>query len=298
MRWSFASVGVIVAGIIGIVIILLFQQITTNNESDYYLLKEITEAAMIESIDVSHYRETGELKIVREKFVENFIRRFAESTNLTGTGYTINFYDIMETPPKASILINTRLGQYKIFEDTSNYNVQNKLDAILEYVGTNNRNSNESPFVSADKPEILEYYYISTNNEDKLSIRLPDKLDAANIKNVKISDISLESLIDEGDFYEAIMSQGLYYNNYPTSLDIFYKVNYTDVERIDNLKEFSYCNYGFEGKCTGKCNCDEIPGNNDDKYWIKIKMNDKDKNDKNKIIKYKISWSYDEYKLS
>ena len=76
MRWSFASVGVIVAGIIGIVIILLFQQITTNNESDYYLLKEITEAAMIESIDVSHYRETGELKIVREKFVENFLRRY------------------------------------------------------------------------------------------------------------------------------------------------------------------------------------------------------------------------------
>ena len=72
MKWSTVTVGVMILGIIGVSIILLFQQLTTTNENDYYLLKEITEAAMVDSIDISYYRETGELKIVREKFVENF----------------------------------------------------------------------------------------------------------------------------------------------------------------------------------------------------------------------------------
>lgn len=74
MKWSFASVGMIVLGIIGVMVIVLFQQITTSNENDYYLLKEITEASMIESIDLKYYRETGDLKIIKEKFVENFTR--------------------------------------------------------------------------------------------------------------------------------------------------------------------------------------------------------------------------------
>ena len=89
MKWSFASVGLIVLGLVGITIIMLFEQITTSNENDYYLLKEVTEASMIDAIDISYYRDTGELKIVKEKFVENFTRRFSESTLLTGTGYTI-----------------------------------------------------------------------------------------------------------------------------------------------------------------------------------------------------------------
>ena len=55
MKWSFASVGMIVLGIIGVMVIVLFQQITTSNENDYYLLKEITEASMIESIDLKYY---------------------------------------------------------------------------------------------------------------------------------------------------------------------------------------------------------------------------------------------------
>ena len=89
MKWSTVTVGVMILGIIGVSIILLFQQLTTTNENDYYLLKEITEAAMVDSIDISYYRETGNLKIVREKFVENFTRRFAESPQLIGTKYTI-----------------------------------------------------------------------------------------------------------------------------------------------------------------------------------------------------------------
>ena len=49
MKWSTVTVGVMILGIIGVSIILLFQQLTTTNENDYYLLKEITEAAMVDS---------------------------------------------------------------------------------------------------------------------------------------------------------------------------------------------------------------------------------------------------------
>ena len=114
MKWSFTGVGLIVFGLIGLTIILLFEQITTSNENDYYLLKEITNAAMVDSIDIAYYRETGDLKIVREKFVENFTRRYSESTLFIGTSYTISFYDIMEVPPKVTILIDTGLEQYRI----------------------------------------------------------------------------------------------------------------------------------------------------------------------------------------
>ena len=36
MKWSFASVALVVLGLTGVAVIMLFQQITTNNENDYY----------------------------------------------------------------------------------------------------------------------------------------------------------------------------------------------------------------------------------------------------------------------
>ena len=61
MKWTFASAGLVAAGMVGVVIILLFQNLTVNNEEDYYLLKEMTEAAMIDSIDLAYYRDSGKL---------------------------------------------------------------------------------------------------------------------------------------------------------------------------------------------------------------------------------------------
>ena len=132
MKWSFAQVGLIAAGLVGIVIIMLFQRITTNNEQDYYLLREVAEASMFDSIDLAYYRDTGIVKIVQEKFVENFARRFSEAVNYTSTGYTIRFYDILEYPPKVSIVIETGIGTYTIYGDPYDYNIANQLDAILE----------------------------------------------------------------------------------------------------------------------------------------------------------------------
>jgi len=133
MKWSFAGVGFVMFGLVGLVLLVLFEMVTTNNENDYYLLKEVTEAAMYDSVDIAYYRSTGEVKIIKEKFVENFTRRFAASTNLSPEGYEIQFYDIIESPPKVSVLIITDLGTYNAVGDMSDYKVANRLDAILEY---------------------------------------------------------------------------------------------------------------------------------------------------------------------
>lgn len=133
MKWSFYSAGMIMFGLVGFGIIFLFVQLTVNSDEEYYLLKEVTEASMYDAIDLAYYRNTGELKIVKEKFVESFIRRFAESTNINAESYDIKIYNVVESPPKVSIEITSNLGEKTIFESTDEYSVINDLDAILEY---------------------------------------------------------------------------------------------------------------------------------------------------------------------
>ena len=133
MKWSFASVATIVLGIFGLFIILLFSEITVSNEQDYYSLKEATEAAMIESVDIAYYRLTGDVKIVKDKFVENFTRRFTETSTFGQGNYQIDFYQISETPPKVSIRILDKTTNYRIYSyDSENYNILNEITAILD----------------------------------------------------------------------------------------------------------------------------------------------------------------------
>ena len=133
MKWSFASVATIVLGIFGLFIILLFSEITVSNEQDYYSLKEATEAAMIESVDIAYYRLTGDVKIVKEKFVENFTRRFTETSTFGQGNYQIDFYQISETPPKVSIRILDKTTNYSIYRyESENYNILNEITAILD----------------------------------------------------------------------------------------------------------------------------------------------------------------------
>jgi len=119
-------------GLIGFAIIFLFVQLIVNSDEEYYLLKEVTEASMYDSIDLAYYRKTGDLKIIKEKFVESFIRRFSESTNLNADSYKIDFYNIVESPPKVSVEITSELGEKTIFNSKDEYSVINDLDAILE----------------------------------------------------------------------------------------------------------------------------------------------------------------------
>ena len=132
MKWSFASVGIIMLGLFGLLIILLFNEITVSNEQDYYTLKEATEAAMIDAIDVAYYRLTGEIKMSKEKFVEKFTRRFTETSTFGQGNYGIEFYQIIEYPAKVSLRVVDRTNAYNIYNISTDANIINELSAILD----------------------------------------------------------------------------------------------------------------------------------------------------------------------
>ncbi len=138
MKWSFATVGLIMLGLVGFLIIIMFNEITVSNEQDYYTLKEAAEASMIESIDVTYYRLTGEIKMSQEKFVENFTRRFTETSTFGQGNYDIIYNQISETPPKVSLMIVDSTNTYNIYNtfsvdiDATQIDIVNQLSAILD----------------------------------------------------------------------------------------------------------------------------------------------------------------------
>ena len=95
------------------------------------LVKEITEASMLDAVDYGYYRHYNEIRISKEKFVESFLRRFAESANLSAT-YQISFYDIYEAPPKVSVKVSSTSNSFRIFGDSDSFDMVNKVDSILE----------------------------------------------------------------------------------------------------------------------------------------------------------------------
>ena len=130
MRESFWGVLVLFLGITSILLIYFFQNVTNTDEHNYFILKETTEAAMYDALDLTSYRQTGLIRIDREKFVENFVRRFAENANLA-RDYKIEIYDVNETPPKVSLkILSVQSGN--VTGEIVNFDIENKLDAILE----------------------------------------------------------------------------------------------------------------------------------------------------------------------
>lgn len=283
MKWSTVTVGVMILGIIGVSIILLFQQLTNTNENDYYLLKEITEAAMVDSIDISYYRETGELKIVREKFIENFTRRFAESTLIIGTKYTIKFFDIMEEPPKVSVRIDTGIENYKIYNTSGNYEVLNQLTGIFEYVGKRDNgktiSGEENPY-EKKKKEMTYYSIVKKSNATKkydatLELNIPDELVSGKIKNVTLSNVEYKdsSNLTQEELNMAILQRDIYFKNANDDYDYFLT--------LANIEKNMY-------------NKDSIKI---DKQNKKVKIKSLTSAEKEyAIIKYIVTWQYEEYK--
>lgn len=283
MKWSTVTVGVMILGIIGVSIILLFQQLTTTNENDYYLLKEITEAAMVDSIDISYYRETGELKIVREKFVENFTRRFAESTLIIGTKYTIKFFDIMEEPPKVSVRIDTGIENYKIYNTSGNYEVLNQLTGIFEYVGKRDNgktiSEEENPY-EKKKKEITYYSIVKKSNATKkydatLELNIPDELVSGKIKNVTLSNVEYKdsSNLTQEELNMAILQRDIYFKNANDDYDYFLT--------LANIEKNMY-------------NKDSIKIDKQNKKVTIKSLTSAEK--EYAIIKYIVTWQYEEYK--
>ena len=151
-----------VVGILGIVMLNIFSDILIANEQDYFILKEATEAAMIDAIDQQALREglsrqemnilqsqpvnvmhcetadlPGTIRIRQEKFVESFLLRFAKAAGMKKT-YTITINSIDECPPKVSITIKAKdkfsfLSFFKVdYNSVNDSEIVNKISGILE----------------------------------------------------------------------------------------------------------------------------------------------------------------------
>jgi hypothetical protein len=134
MKESYWGYWLIMLGVFVIVIMMLVSDVTTKNTQDYYLIKEVTEASMVDAVNYGYYRQYGELKIDREKFIESFLRRFSENVSLNT--YTIDFYEIYEAPPKVSVKVSSNSGSFVIAGDSTSFEIVNKVDAVLELMGT------------------------------------------------------------------------------------------------------------------------------------------------------------------
>lgn len=159
MKYGYYSLGMLLVGCIGLVVIVMFGTVTLNNESEYYVLNEAMEAAMLESVDIACYRLTdqavdtiegiaadangcnGQIKISEQKFVENFTRRFTASISGDVNYYTIKFYDIVEMPPKVSVLIESSNKEFKLVSDS--IDIENGLSGILEFDVSNYSSGSE-----------------------------------------------------------------------------------------------------------------------------------------------------------
>lgn len=128
MNKAMLTVGIILLSLMSLLLINVISNYSTGGELDYYLVKETTEAAMEDAVDLQYYRLNSMIRIDKEKFVESFLRRFADSVDNTRT-YNISFYDINEVPPKVSVKIDSLTA---LSFSGSAANISTSVDSILE----------------------------------------------------------------------------------------------------------------------------------------------------------------------
>ena len=131
MNKGMLTVGIIILSLIALLLVNVINNYSTGGELDFYLLKETTSAAMEDAVDINYARDHGLVRIDKEKFVENFLRRFADGVDNTRS-YDIKFYDINEVPPKVSIAVNS---DTVLSFDEQSAQINTRISSIIE---TNN----------------------------------------------------------------------------------------------------------------------------------------------------------------
>ena len=265
MKWAFSSMGLVALGMCGIVIVLLFQNITINNEQDYYLLKEVTEAAMLDSIDFAYYRDTGEVKMIQEKFIENFTRRYAETVNThSTTGYSIEFYDIIEEPPKVSILLKTGIGNYTVYGNASDYNITNQLDAIIE------AEDEKIPQATKNRCNVVtqRYYSVGYGSGGAFNVTIPIRqpgdtsTGSAKIqpmindgKDYKVESIKyIRRVLTEGDIKEHVYKyKSMYGIERDSGWSISGRISTEFIARTFNITNFKFNSNSFSWSSNYAC---------------------------------------------
>jgi hypothetical protein len=145
MNKAFLTVGMIFLGLIAFLLINVISNYSTGSELDYYLVKETAESSMQDAVDMSYYRQTGQIRMDKDEFVESFLRRFADSVDMT-RGYRIGFYDLNETPPKVSIKVESSTV---LSFDNSKIDMVTTMDGILQTKYKHNQyttNSNNNQY--------------------------------------------------------------------------------------------------------------------------------------------------------
>ncbi|MBE6146083.1 MAG: hypothetical protein IKM55_01380 [Bacilli bacterium] len=139
MTESYWGYWFILLGVFITMIMILSNDATTTDTQDYYQLKEVANSALYDAVDYSYYSQTRQVRILKEVFVENFLRRFAETVNITDS-YKVEFYDLYESPPKVSVKVATTTAGYFIGRDTdvvsSDGTVINNAATKLDVVNT------------------------------------------------------------------------------------------------------------------------------------------------------------------
>ncbi len=168
MKEAYWGYWLVLLGIFVVVVMLLANDATTTNTQDYYQLKEVANSALYDSIDYGYFSQTKQVRILKEVFVENFLRRFAETVGVTDT-YNVQFYDLYESPPKVSIKISTSTAGFIVGRDAANaegtddgitsLDVVNSIDLLLEFNDTGRTCSSETACTeSPDLVQSCNYY--------------------------------------------------------------------------------------------------------------------------------------------
>ena len=137
MNKGILTIGIIFLGLVALLLLQVLNSYSTGSELDYYLVKETTDAAIEDALDPIYYSTCGIYRIDKEKFVENFLYRFANSVDSTRS-YTVGFYDINEAPPKVSVKVDSMTTlSFKSTDDAGNEkkeaaNITTSYDAIVE----------------------------------------------------------------------------------------------------------------------------------------------------------------------
>ncbi len=196
MKETYWGYWLVILGVFVIGVMLLVNNISTTSTQDYYNIKEVTQASLIDAVDFSYYRLYGNLKINEQKFVENFLRRFAENVNI-GKDYTIDFYDLYEVPPKVSVKISTGSNAFNIADTANNtYDVVTTITQILELGAKGDSTTNNTTTKGQSKclihvtERLMKYFQgkeVSTNSNAKYSIT-SDRNAGRNYVNLSAND--------------------------------------------------------------------------------------------------------------
>ncbi len=136
MNKGMLGVGIILMGLMALLLINIISNYSSGGELDYYLLKETTEAALEDSLDLEFQSSYGLPRMDKDKFVESFLRRFANNVDGTRT-YDVKFIDLNEIPPKVSVKIDSNTVLSYNGEDST---ISTQIDQIVETNALNDYN--------------------------------------------------------------------------------------------------------------------------------------------------------------